>query len=51
VKTGVIVDASVTDTPRKPKGCKEFEITEDRQEDKQKDIQTSVKLVELKFRM
>lgn len=32
VKKGSIVDASVTVTPRKPKGKKEFEIVEDRQD-------------------
>lgn len=35
VKRGVIVDASVSDTPRKPKGKKEYEIVEDRKEDEQ----------------
>ena len=33
VKQGIIVDASVSDTPRKPKGKKEYEIVEDRKED------------------
>ncbi|MEI6732297.1 MAG: IS5 family transposase [archaeon] len=33
VRKGTIVDASVTDTPRKPKGKKEYEIVEDRSED------------------
>ena len=33
VHTGVIVDASITDSPRKPKGKKEYEIVEDRKED------------------
>ncbi len=46
VKTGVIIDASVTDSPRKPKGHKEFEITEDRQEDLQDAMQKSTILVE-----
>ncbi|MDD3876023.1 MAG: IS5 family transposase [Bacteroidales bacterium] len=36
VKQGTIVDASVTDTPRKPKGKKEYEVVEDRNEDEQK---------------
>jgi IS5 family transposase len=33
VNTGVIIDASITDTLRKPKGKKEYEAVEDRQED------------------
>jgi IS5 family transposase len=32
VKTGVIVDASVIDTPLKPKGSKKYKISEDRSE-------------------
>ena len=33
VKTGLIVDASITDTPLKPKGKKNYPIAEDRQEE------------------
>lgn len=33
VKQGLIVDAKVTDTPRKPKGKKEYEAAEDRNEE------------------
>jgi transposase, IS5 family len=33
VKTGLIVDASVTDTPLKPKGKKTYPISEDRKEE------------------
>lgn len=32
VRTGIIVDASITDTPRKPRGKKEYEAVEDRNE-------------------
>jgi len=32
LKTGLIVDASITDTPRKPRGKAVYEITEDRNE-------------------
>ena len=32
VVTGVIVDASVTDSPRRPRGQKEYEVVEDRHE-------------------
>lgn len=35
VRQGTIVDASVTDTPRKPKGKKEYEVVEDRNEEEQ----------------
>ena len=37
VKTGVIVDASITDTLRKPKGKKEYKVVEDRQEEESQD--------------
>jgi transposase, IS5 family len=33
VKKGVLVDASVTDSPRKPKGKKEYEVVEDCKEE------------------
>lgn len=33
VKTGILVDASISDTPLKPKGKKEFEVVQDREED------------------
>ena len=33
VRTGVIVDASITDSPRKPRGKQEYEIVKDREED------------------
>lgn len=32
VKRGAIVDASITDTPRRPRGRKEYEVVEDRNE-------------------
>ena len=32
LKKGTIVDASITDSPRKPRGKKEYEVTEDRKE-------------------
>ena len=32
LKKGAIVDASITDSPRKPRGKKEYEIVEDRKE-------------------
>ena len=35
VTTGVIVDASMTDSPRRPRGQKEYEMVEDRHEDGQ----------------
>lgn len=33
IKTCVIVDASITDSPKKPKGKKVYEVAEDRKED------------------
>ena len=45
VTTGVIVDASVTDSPRPPRGQKEYEVVEDRREDESDDI-ANAKLVE-----
>lgn len=43
VRTGVIVDASITDTPRKPRGKKTYEAVEDRNEE---NTQGKVELVE-----
>lgn len=45
VTTGVIVDASVTDSPRRPKGQKEYEVVGDRHEDEGEDV-ANAKLVE-----
>ena len=33
VKQGAIVDASITDSPRRPRGRKEYTVVEDRKED------------------
>lgn len=38
VKTGVIVDASIVDTPRKPKGKAVYEVANDRDEDNRSDL-------------
>lgn len=45
VKKGAIVDASVTDTPRRPRGQKEYEVVEDRDEDGKADV-ANAKLIE-----
>ncbi len=37
VRTGVIVDASITDSPRKPRGKQEYEIVKDREEETTKE--------------
>jgi transposase, IS5 family len=37
LKKGAIVDASITDSPRKPRGKKEYEIVEDRKEQANQD--------------
>lgn len=44
VTTGVIVDASVTDSPRRPRGQKEYEVVEDRHEEEGADT-ANAKLV------
>ena len=41
VKRGAIIDASITNTPRRPRGRKSYEIVEDRKEDE--NIETSEK--------
>jgi len=41
VTKGVIVDASVTNSPRKPRGKKEYEVVEDRKEDTEQTQQTT----------
>jgi transposase, IS5 family len=40
VKTGIKVDATITDSPRKPRGKTTYEITEDRKEDAIKEGET-----------
>ena len=45
VTTGVIVDASVTDSPRRPRGQKEYEVVEDHHEDEGADT-ANARLVE-----
>jgi len=45
VKKGAIVDASVTDTNRRPRGQKEYEVAEDRDEDGTPDV-ANARLVE-----
>ncbi|MFR9542831.1 MAG: IS5 family transposase [Rikenellaceae bacterium] len=49
VRTGVIVDASITDSPRRPRGKQEYDIVKDREEDAAKESATvkenAVKLV------
>ena len=44
VKTGAIVDATITDSPRKPKGKTTYEVADDRKEDdrKEEDVQAEV---------
>lgn len=43
VHTGSIVDASITSSPRRPRGKKEYEITEDRKENTPKELAGSAK--------
>ena len=42
LKKGAIVDASITDSPRKPRGKKEYEIVEDRKEPLEADGQPPI---------
>lgn len=44
VKTGAIVDATITDSPRKPKGKTTYEVADDRKEEdrKEEDLQAEV---------
>ena len=48
VNTGIIVDASITDSPRKPKGVKEYEVVVDRKEDSSNDDDSMVNTDSLK---
>ena len=45
VKRGAIVDASVTDTNRRPRGQKEYDVVEDRDEEGKPDV-ANIKVVE-----
>lgn len=49
VKTGVKIDATITDSPRKPKGKTTYEIAEDRKEDEvdPKEIESQAAKIEL----
>ena len=38
IKRGAIVDASITDSPRRPRGRKEYEVVEDRNEESGRDV-------------
>ena len=42
-RTGAIVDASITDSPRKPKGAKEIEVVIDREEDEVLEKEETIK--------
>jgi IS5 family transposase len=46
IKKGVLVDASISDSPRRPKGKKEYEIVEDRNEEKDSNKDKEVLLKE-----
>lgn len=48
VNTGVIVDASITDSPRKPKGFKEYEVVEDRKEHSKEEDDDSIDMPDSK---
>ena len=47
VKRGAIVDASTTNTPRRPRGRKRYEVVEDRKEDENKEASEKAMLKEV----
>ena len=47
VKRGVIVDASITNTPRRPRGGKSYEVVEDRKEDENMEASEKAMLKEV----
>ena len=49
VKTGIKIDATITDSPRKPKKKTTFELAEDRKEDELDSAQVNLQTVELKL--
>ena len=49
VKTGVKIDATITDSPRKPKGKTTYEIAEDRKEDEVSDTEIEKQSTEIKL--
>jgi IS5 family transposase len=49
VKTGVKIDATITDSPGKPKGKTTYEIAEDRKEDEVSDTEVEKQSTEIKL--
>ena len=49
LKKGAIIDASITDSPRKPRGKKEYEVVEDRQENADTKLPVPVKILQVKI--
>ena len=47
VKRGAIVDASITDSPRRPRGRKEYEVVEDRNEESGRDVAENTMVKEI----
>lgn len=47
VKRGAIVDASITDSPRRPRGRKEYEVVEDRNEESGRDVAENAMVKEI----
>ena len=47
VKRGAIVDASITDSPRRPRGRKEYEVVEDRNEESGMDVAENAMVKEI----
>lgn len=49
IKTGVKIDASITDSPRKPKGKTTYQIAEDRKEDEVPESEVEKQTVDIKI--
>lgn len=48
LKKGAIIDASITDSPRKPRGKKEYEVVEDRKENADPKVDVPAKILQVK---
>ena len=49
LKKGAIIDASITDSPRKPRGKKEYEVVEDRKENAGPNLPVPAKILQVKI--
>ena len=49
LKKGAIIDASITDSPRKPRGKKQYEVVEDRKENAASKLDMPAKILQVKI--